>query len=78
MELLQRLLRKKPRMSDFGLEPIHIAAYQGGAGPLTSLLNYERRQTSSLKRMLEVQILHPEDARRFCLGPEVLTDVYQI
>jgi len=44
-------------MSDFGLEPIHIAAFQGRTTCLAILLDYERAKSGgSAKRMLNVQV----------------------
>lgn len=75
LDLLQWILSKNPRMSDRGVEPIHIAAIQNKTVCLTALLDHERRRgTGSVRRMLDVQVRCNKDPPRMCLS----TDVYTI
>ncbi|TVY89821.1 Serine/threonine-protein phosphatase 6 regulatory ankyrin repeat subunit B [Lachnellula willkommii] len=70
--IVQKLLDKGARMSDFGLEPVHIAAFQGSATTLTKLLEFECGQAGgSAQRMLNVQIKEQEEYPRMCLAPNV-------
>ena len=56
-DILRKLLNKNVQMSDFGLEPVHIAAFQGRTTCLAILLDYEcAKSEGSAKRMLNVQV----------------------
>ncbi|TVY14572.1 Ankyrin-3 [Lachnellula arida] len=70
--IVQKLLDKGARMSDFGLEPVHIAAFQGSNTTLTKLLEFECGQAGgSAQRMLNVQIKVQKEYPRMCLAPNV-------
>jgi ankyrin repeat protein len=61
-DILRKLLNKNVQMSDFGLEPIHIAAFQGRTTCLAILLDYE-----CAKRMLNVQVAEQDQFPKKCL-----------
>lgn len=74
LDLVQWILSKNPRMSDRGVEPIHIAAIQDKTDCLTALLDHERRRgTASVRRMLDVQVRCDKGLPRMCLRPNVYT-----
>jgi ankyrin repeat protein len=66
--ILRKLLKKNVQMSDFGLEPIHIAAFQGRMTCLAILLDYEcAKSGGSAKRMLNVQVAEQDQFPKKCL-----------
>lgn len=71
-DILRKLLGKEPRMSDFGLEPVHIAAFQGKVTALAILLDYETSQAGgSFQRMLNAQVTFSEAYPKKCLSQDV-------
>ncbi len=73
-DFLTWLLSKNPPMSERGVEPVHIAAIQGKTEYLTVLLDHERRrQSGSVRRMLDVQVRCDKDIPRMCLAQGIFT-----
>ncbi len=71
-DILRKLLNKNVQMSDFGLEPIHIAAFQGKTICLAILLDYEcAKSGGSAKRMLNVQVAEQDQFPKKCLSQAI-------
>ncbi|KAL2066521.1 hypothetical protein VTL71DRAFT_2592 [Oculimacula yallundae] len=75
-DILRKLLYMKANVSDFGLEPIHIAAYQGKVNMVSILRDYECLSAGgSAMRMLDAQVRDQAQFPKKCLaaGPVYAT-----